>query len=427
MLKTVASSTTTGTLTYAGTWNASTNTPTLTSSVGVTNNYYVVSVAGSTTLNGISNWQVGDWAIFNGSVWERIDGGTYGAVTQVQGNGTVNGITLTGNVTSAGNLTLGGTLANIANNQLINSNVTINSTLVNLGQSVTITAAPSGTAGGDLTGSYPNPSLNTSGVVAGIYGNASTVSQVTIDAKGRATTASNVTIAIANSQVSGLGTMSVQNANSVAITGGNVTGLANLSWTNEAPGYTNYTTSAQTITLTNTATYYQHFAGTSTATLKLPDETTVSAGTAYIIDNDSTGNVTVQDSGGTLLAIVTPGMAGYIYSLSNATSTGNWAGYAYVPGAGPTGQVIWGTSGLNMGGANLSSVNIANITSATITNFSTGNVTITGGTINVQTVNHTTTTTSNATMSTASIPLVPQGYLEYDLNGTVVKIPYYAV
>jgi hypothetical protein len=311
MLKTVATLGANGALTYLGTWNASTNTPTLTSSVGLANNYYVVSVAGTTNLNGITNWQVGDWAIFNGSVWERIEGGAS---------------------ESFANLTVTGT-GNIVN------------------------------------------------------------------------------------FVSG----------NVSITGGNVTGLANLSWTNEAPGYTNYTTSAQTITLTNTATYYQHFAGTSTATLKLPDETTVSAGTAYIIDNDSTGNVTVQDSGGTLLATVTPGMAGYIYSLSNASSTGNWAGYAYAPGAGPTGQVIWGTSGLNMGGANLSGVNIANITSATITNFSTGNVTITGGTINVQTVNHTTTTTSNATMSTASIPLVPQGYLEYDLNGTVVKIPYYAV
>ena len=36
-------------------------------------------------------------------------GGGAGTVTQVQGAGTVNGITLTGNVTTSGNLTLGGT------------------------------------------------------------------------------------------------------------------------------------------------------------------------------------------------------------------------------------------------------------------------------------------------------------------------------
>lgn len=60
-------------LTYKGTWNASTNTPTLTSSVGTNGDYYIVSVAGTTDLNGISDWQPGDWAIFNGTVWQKID------------------------------------------------------------------------------------------------------------------------------------------------------------------------------------------------------------------------------------------------------------------------------------------------------------------------------------------------------------------
>lgn len=58
---------------YQGTWNASTNTPTLTSSVGTQGHYYVVSVAGSTNLNGITDWQLGDWAIFNGTVWQKVD------------------------------------------------------------------------------------------------------------------------------------------------------------------------------------------------------------------------------------------------------------------------------------------------------------------------------------------------------------------
>jgi hypothetical protein len=62
-----------GGLTYQGTWNASTNTPTLTSSVGTNGYYYIVSVAGSTNLNGITDWQVGDWLMFNGTVWQKID------------------------------------------------------------------------------------------------------------------------------------------------------------------------------------------------------------------------------------------------------------------------------------------------------------------------------------------------------------------
>lgn len=43
-----------------------------------------------------------------------VQSGGSGTVTQVQGNGAVNGITLTGSVTSSGNLTLGGTLSNVS-------------------------------------------------------------------------------------------------------------------------------------------------------------------------------------------------------------------------------------------------------------------------------------------------------------------------
>ena len=63
----------TGALNYQGTWNASTNSPALTSSVGTNGYYYVVVTAGSTNLNGVTDWQVGDWAIFNGTVWQKID------------------------------------------------------------------------------------------------------------------------------------------------------------------------------------------------------------------------------------------------------------------------------------------------------------------------------------------------------------------
>jgi len=77
-----------GDLNYQGTWNATTNTPTLTSSTGTKGYYYVVSVAGTTNLNGVTDWQIGDWAVYNGSVWEKID--NTDAVTSVNGyTGTV--------------------------------------------------------------------------------------------------------------------------------------------------------------------------------------------------------------------------------------------------------------------------------------------------------------------------------------------------
>jgi len=84
-------------LIYKGTWNASTNTPSLASGTGTNGWYYVVSVAGSTNLNGVTDWQVGDWAIFNGSTWQKID--QTNLVTSVNGQ---TGAVTVGTVTSVG-------------------------------------------------------------------------------------------------------------------------------------------------------------------------------------------------------------------------------------------------------------------------------------------------------------------------------------
>jgi hypothetical protein len=115
-----------GGLSYQGTWNASTNTPTLASSTGTNGYYYIVSTAGSTNLNGISDWQIGDWLLFNGSVWQKIDqselvtsvAGRTGAVTlstsDISGLGTIatqnaNNVAITGG--SIDGTTIGSTTA----------------------------------------------------------------------------------------------------------------------------------------------------------------------------------------------------------------------------------------------------------------------------------------------------------------------------
>ena len=65
-----------------------TNTPTLVSSSGTEGYYYIVGVEGSTNLNGITDWKVGDWVIWSESAssWQKVDNTSFESVTN-QGTG----------------------------------------------------------------------------------------------------------------------------------------------------------------------------------------------------------------------------------------------------------------------------------------------------------------------------------------------------
>ena len=94
-------------LVFQGTWDAATNTPTLTSGSGTTGHFYIVSTSGSTNLDGVTDWVTGDWAVFieQGATdaWEKIDNssvldgiGTGNRVAKWSGSGTSNTLTNSG-------------------------------------------------------------------------------------------------------------------------------------------------------------------------------------------------------------------------------------------------------------------------------------------------------------------------------------------
>ena len=79
-------------------------------------------------------------------------------------------------------------------------------------------------AGTGLTLASNTFSITNTGVTAASVGSASKTLTATVNAQGQLTALADTNIAISNSQVSGLGTMSTQNANAVAITGGTING-----------------------------------------------------------------------------------------------------------------------------------------------------------------------------------------------------------
>jgi hypothetical protein len=80
-------------------------------------------------------------------------------------------------------------------------------------------------AGTGLTLTGNTFSITNTAVTAGSYGSASETLTATVNAQGQITALADTPIAIANTQVSGLGTMSTQDADDVAITGGSIINL----------------------------------------------------------------------------------------------------------------------------------------------------------------------------------------------------------
>jgi len=143
---------------YQGTWNASTNTPTLTSSVGTQGYYYVVSTAGTTNLDGNAVWVVGDWAIFGNGKWERIPGSASESFTNLTtANLAVTGLTGymyangSSNVTSSTTIPTTALSGTITNAQLANSTISgvaLGNSLFNLTAGTNVTFSSGSTYNG---------------------------------------------------------------------------------------------------------------------------------------------------------------------------------------------------------------------------------------------------------------------------------------
>jgi hypothetical protein len=144
-------------------------------------------------------------------------------------------------------------------------------------------------------------------------------------------------------------------------------------------GYTTTATAAGTTTLDNTSSFYQLFTGATTQTVVLPVTSTLALGWSFRINNSSTGSLTVNSSGGSLVVTVLAGVTVMCTCINTGVTdaTGWRVGVTEVATAtGTGGSIVLSispsiTGTLSFGGSSASNANFG-------TNQTTGVMTLGG-------------------------------------------------
>ena len=151
-------------------------------------------------------------------------------------------------------------------------------------------------------------------------------------------------------KVSGLTGVSVPNGKKMVLVSNGTDIVEAVTYMSTNPlslfSYTTTATAAGTTTLTSASNYLQYFTGVTTQTVVMPVTSTLSLGWNYQIINNSTGNLTINSSGGNLIVTVLPATAVTItVILTSGTTAASWnaefTGFTTVTG---TGANVLGTS-----------------------------------------------------------------------------------
>jgi len=231
------------------------------------------------------------------------------------------------------------------------------------------------TAGTGLTLTGYTFSITNTAVTAGSYGSASNTLTATVNAQGQLTALAATPIAIANTQVSGLGTMSTQNANSVAITGGSINGTT--IGGSSAAAITGTTITATSSFsgsgsgLTGTATGLSIGGNAATATYATSAGSAGSATTATNLAGGATNSLPYQSAANTTTFLASG--TGVLQSNSGLawTTTPSLSGtnFSNIPnGALTNSSITIGSTSISLG-ATASSITAVSLANPTVSNY----------------------------------------------------------